>query len=113
MEQVAAARAAKKEVDLLPERTDMSKEQVRELMGTPIDEVVDMTKEELKDYSGSVDEIVTRINEEIDAGNECAVDEGAKAEGYTMDVARMALPPSASDASAQRKGRKKKSSEGK
>ena len=65
-----AARAAKKAVNLAPERTDMTEAEMRDLMDKPIDEVIEITKEELKDYSdemavhglgGTID----LINEEI------------------------------------------------
>jgi len=49
-EQVVAARAAKKTVNLLPERTDLTEEQMQELMNKPIDEVIEITKNELADY---------------------------------------------------------------
>ena len=59
------------EVDTLPERTDMTKEEVKEFMTRPIDEVLEETKEELKEFAkadGSVDieEAVDQINKDID-----------------------------------------------
>lgn len=64
------ARAAKRKVNLTPERTDMTDEQMQELMDKPIEDVMEMTKEELRDYAddmaakglgGTID----LINEEI------------------------------------------------
>ena len=70
MEQVAEARAANRKVSMLPERTDMTEEQVKALIATPTDEVIAVTKEELSEYSDDLDtiglgETIDKINEEI------------------------------------------------
>ena len=70
MGQVAEARAANRNVSMLPERTDMTEEQVKELIATPTDEVIAATKEELSEYSDDLDaiglgETIDKINEEI------------------------------------------------
>jgi len=69
-EQVHEARASNKSVNFLPERTDMTDEQLDELMGKPVEEAIEMTKEELKDYADDVENIgfggtVDMINEEL------------------------------------------------
>ena len=98
-DQVCEARAAKKKVNLLPERTDMTETEIKEFMEKPIDEIIAITNEELKDYSGSIAEIVTQINDEIDAANENTKDEN------NIDVNEEAAAVSLA---APRKGRKKK-----
>ena len=70
MGQVAEARAANRKVNTLPERTDMTAEQVKELIATPTDEVIAATKEKLSEYSDDLDtiglgETIDKINEEI------------------------------------------------
>ena len=70
MQQVSDARAANRKVSMLPERTDMTEEQVKELIATPIDAVIDATKEELREYSDDLESIelgetIDKINEEI------------------------------------------------
>ena len=54
MEQVAVARGLGKPVNLLPERTDMDENAVKELMAMPREDVIEMTKEELVDYKEDV-----------------------------------------------------------
>lgn len=70
MKQVAEARAANRKVNTLPERTDMTAEQVQELIATPTDDVIEATKEELSEYSEDLEtiglgETIDKINEEI------------------------------------------------
>jgi len=48
MEQVRIARSVDKPVDTLPERTDMSKTEIKELMQRPKDEVEAETRTELE-----------------------------------------------------------------
>ena len=72
LQQVNKARSQNKPVDLLPERTDMSREEVAELMGKPLKEVIIETHEELADYAGDLETVgfsgvVDKINEEIRA----------------------------------------------
>ena len=53
----------------------MSETEMKEFMEKPIDEIIAITNEELKDYSGSIAEIVTQINDEIDAASKNAENE--------------------------------------
>lgn len=70
MDLVIAERSKNKKVDVLPERLDMSTQEVEELMDKPYHEVYEETKEELKEYIGESEindfsEIVDEINYEI------------------------------------------------
>ena len=70
IQEVLDARSHGEEVDTLPERTDMTKDEVKELMTRPVEEVLEEAKEELKDFAnpdGTVDigEAVDLINENI------------------------------------------------
>jgi len=70
MKQVAEARAANRKVNTLPERTDMTEEQVKGLIAKPTDEVIEATKEELSEYSEDLEsvglgETIDKINDEI------------------------------------------------
>ena len=75
VKQVIEARNANNVVNIKPVRTDLTENEVDELMVTPIEEVLEKTKEELKEYTTdengeiitSISEAVTKINEEIDA----------------------------------------------
>lgn len=70
--QLIAARANGEAVDLLPERTDMDREEVQKLIfDTPVEQVVFETQEELADELADhpgmgFDEIVDAINQELD-----------------------------------------------
>ena len=71
VEEVLAARANGDNVNLLPERTDMTPDEVKAMVNTPLDKAIEATKEELRDYAEDIDEIgmhatVEKINEEID-----------------------------------------------
>ena len=57
MNQVAEARANNAKVDLLPMRTDMTAEEVQELINAPTAEVVANTKDELAGYSEELDSL--------------------------------------------------------
>ena len=75
MNQVAETRAANKKVNLLPERTDMTEEQAKELMAKPVDEVIATTKEELSEYAHDIEIIglngtIDKINDEIRSAEE-------------------------------------------
>ena len=75
MEQVAEARAANRKVNVLPERTDMTEEQVKELIATPTDDVIETTKEELSEYYEDMEaiglgETIDKINDEIRGSQE-------------------------------------------
>lgn len=71
LEEVLAARANGDDVNLLPERTDMSSDEVKIMVNTPLNKAIEATKEELKGYADDIEEIgipatVEKINEEID-----------------------------------------------
>ena len=68
--QVNEARAANRKVNLLPERTDMTEEQVKELLAKPTEEVIEVTKDELSEYSNELatiglGETIDKINDDI------------------------------------------------
>ena len=72
--QVEIARASNKIVNILPERTDMTVEQVQELINTPTEEVIETTREELRDYADDLmvlglNGIIDKINDEINEIN--------------------------------------------
>lgn len=71
MDLVIAERSKGKDVEVKPERTDMTEQEVDALMETPIEEVIEKTKEDLKDFAdinGDVDfaKAVDEINKELD-----------------------------------------------
>lgn len=58
-------------VDTLPERTDMNKEEVKKLMKKPVKDVEEKTKKELEDYiedenNINLTEIVEQVNKDIE-----------------------------------------------
>ena len=58
MDLVIAERSKGKDVEIKPERTDMTEQEVDDLMEAPIEEVIEKTKEDLKDFAdinGDVD----------------------------------------------------------
>ena len=68
---VLESRMKNKKVDILPDRTDMSKEEVKKLMKKPVKEVEKKTKKDLSDYIKdeekiNLTEIVEKINKDID-----------------------------------------------
>lgn len=68
---VLESRMKNKKVDILPDRTDMNKEEVKKLMRKPVKEVKEKTKKDLKNYiidedNINVEEIVEKINKDID-----------------------------------------------
>ena len=70
MNQVAEARAKNVKVNLLPERTDMTSEEVQDLINAPTDEVIESTKKKLRGYSDELGALglngtVDLINKEI------------------------------------------------
>lgn len=72
IKQVVEARAKKKKVDLLPKRTDMTEQEVRDLIESPLEEVLENTKQELSEYltdGRDIAEAVEDINREIDNAN--------------------------------------------
>lgn len=69
-EAVIEARTKGNNVSTVPERTDMTEEEVNDLLNKPLEIVLQETKEELKDYidpNGSTNfaEAVAKINDEI------------------------------------------------
>lgn len=71
MEQVSEARNKGNDLPVAPERTDMTKKEIEELINMPDDIVIAQTKEQLRDYinaDGSVDfaRAVDEINRELD-----------------------------------------------
>ncbi len=70
--EVLDARAKNKSINTLPERTDKSEEEVKELYNKTVDEVAAETKEDIKDYIAngeSIADAIEEINEEIDNRN--------------------------------------------
>lgn len=68
---VLESRMKNKKVDILPDRTDMNKEEVKKLMKKPVKEVEEKTKKDLSDYIKdeekiNLTEIVEKINKDID-----------------------------------------------
>jgi hypothetical protein len=71
MDLVIAERSKGKDVEVKPERTDMTEQEVDVLMEAPIEEVIEKSKEDLKDFAdinGDVDfaKAVDEINRELD-----------------------------------------------
>lgn len=71
MDIVIAERSKNKNISVVPERLDMTEQEVSILMGKPYYEVYEETKEELKDYIGESEisdfsEVVDEINHEIE-----------------------------------------------
>ena len=69
VKEVLDARSKNKNVDVLPERTDINKKETAKILNTSVEEVLDDTKEELKDYLSeetTIAEAIEQINEEID-----------------------------------------------
>ena len=71
MDLVIAERSKGKNIEVKPERTDMTEQEVSVLMESPIEEVIEQTKEDLKEFAdidGNVDfaKAVDEINEELD-----------------------------------------------
>ncbi len=72
LQQLKEARAHKQPVDLFPERTDMSKDEVQALvLDTPFEDVIQETNAELaeelaEDPDLSYGQIVNQINEKLD-----------------------------------------------
>ena len=70
-EEVLSARAKGKTPDPLPDRTDISKDQVKKLKKKPLAKVKEETEKELSEYKDMVEEVgiletVNHINEELD-----------------------------------------------
>lgn len=59
-------------LDLLPNRTDKTKEEIRQLYNIPAEEVFNQTKESLKEYinddMSNLNDAIEQINQEIDNG---------------------------------------------
>ena len=74
IEEVVRNRAQNKKINPLPERTDISNDELSELMKQPIDSVKEKTEKELSAYinegeSFNVSNVVEKINQEIDEEN--------------------------------------------
>lgn len=71
IKEVLAAREKNEVVDTLPDRTDMTKEEVKKLKKKPLKQVKLETEEELRNYADengqvNIKEAVEKINSEID-----------------------------------------------
>ena len=71
IQEVLEARSKGKKVDILPDRTDMNKEEIKKMKKKSLKKIKEETEIELKDYAnedGKVDilEAVEKINKEID-----------------------------------------------
>lgn len=71
IKEVLEARASGKTIDTLPDRTDMSKDDIKNLKKKPIKQVKKETEIELSDYADengelNIIEAVSKINKEID-----------------------------------------------
>lgn len=71
MDLVIAERSKGKDVEVKPERTDMTEQEVDALMEAPIEEIIEKTKKELKDFADIDDNVdfakaVDEINRELD-----------------------------------------------
>lgn len=69
IKEVLASRAAENSLDLEPERTDMSKEEVKEMKKKPLKTVKEETEKDLKGYANkkgkvNIAKAVDKINEE-------------------------------------------------
>lgn len=74
IKEVLAAREKGEDVDTLPDRTDMTKEQVKKIKTKSKKQLIKETKEELKDYADengevNIQEAVDKVNAEIDENN--------------------------------------------
>lgn len=73
IKQVLDARSKNMKVNTLPERTDMTQEEVQKLMEKPVEEVKEEVVADLSDYTDNgltISEAIEVINEEIDAETE-------------------------------------------
>lgn len=71
LEEVRSARERGLEVDLLPHRTDLSREEIRSLKKRPLEQVKRETEAELRDYADErgeihISEAVEQINRELE-----------------------------------------------
>lgn len=71
-DQVMRARSGGIVIDMLADRTDMTKDEVKSLLDTPVEQVVEQTELELAEEieenpSKGFDEIVDQINAELDS----------------------------------------------
>ena len=70
--QVEEARSQNQEIDTLPDRTDMTKAEVKEIFNKPDKELIDESKAELSGYKDDIDEVglinvVEKVNQDLDA----------------------------------------------
>lgn len=71
MQEVLSAREKNEIVDTLPDRTDMSKEEIKNLKKKSLKQVKKETEEELREYADengqiNINEVVDKINADID-----------------------------------------------
>ena len=72
MKQVAEARSNSESISLFPERTDMTSEEVKDIVqNESVEDAIAITKEELKDEfeenpGASIAEVVKKVNKKID-----------------------------------------------
>lgn len=71
MQEVLAAREKNESVDILPDRTNMTKNDIKKLKKKPIGQVKKETEDELREYADengevNITEAVEKINAEID-----------------------------------------------
>lgn len=71
MQEILSAREKNEVVDTLPDRTDMTKEEVKNLKKKPLKQVKKETEKELQDYADedgqvNIHDAVDKINAEID-----------------------------------------------
>lgn len=71
IKEVLAAREKGEDIDTLPDRTDMTKDQIKKVKMKPKKQLAKQAKEELKDYTDengevNIQEAVNKINNEID-----------------------------------------------
>lgn len=71
IKEVLASRERGEVVDILPDRTDMTKDQIKKVKMKPKKQLIQETKIELKDYADengevNIQEAVDKVNKEID-----------------------------------------------
>lgn len=88
--QVLDARSKNHTINLLPERSDKSNSEIKELMEKPVQDVLDETKDELNDYltedatSTDIANAVDKINNQIEHSNSGSKKEKSKSTKKAM-----------------------------
>lgn len=72
IKEVLEARGQGKKIDTLPDRTDMTKEDIKKMKKKPLKQIKEDTEKELKDYAdenGNIDinDAVKKVNKKIDS----------------------------------------------